>query len=63
MKMARVDCDDTIYADLEYADVTITDDIEDRRINSKRTSLCPDRVSGVTAVLSIFWTIFQLSKR
>lgn len=42
MKMACADCGGTIYADLEYIDVTITHYIEDRRINSKRTSLCPN---------------------
>jgi len=42
MKMACADCDATIHSDIEYVDVILTHHFDSRRVNEKRTYLCPN---------------------
>lgn len=47
MKMACAHCNKTIHTDIEYVDIIVTHYFDDKRINQRRTQVCPECAPGL----------------
>jgi uncharacterized protein YlaI len=53
MKMTCATCDKTIHSDIEYVDVIMVHYFDTKRVNEKRTYMCPECAPGLYRQLGL----------